>query len=176
MLSIGGDSSLEYVTTLPNLIKQYNPDLIGFSVNTTTAFDPSNIENPSTGFNLAISGARASNILDEAVEMVAKMKADQRVNFEEDWKVVTLLAGVNDLCQLPCIDSPMGYPDAWVGNIKEALDYMQEELPKTLVNLVQIYDNLLFSKVRVRPTIHMVQIAHFLIHYYVHVDCMVALP
>ena len=104
-----GDRSLEYVTTLPNLIKQYNPDLIGFSVNTTTAFDPSNIENPS------ISGARASNILFEAVKMVAKMKADQSVNFEEDWKLVTLLVGVNDLCQLPCIDSPMGYPDAWVG-------------------------------------------------------------
>ena len=34
----------------------------------------------------------------------------------------------------------MGYPDAWVGNIKETLDYLQEELPKTLVNLVQIFD------------------------------------
>ena len=68
------------------------------------------------------------------------MKADQRVNFEEDWKLVTVLVGGNDLCEFSCTESSFGDPDTWVANVTSLLDYLQQELPRTLVNLVQIPD------------------------------------
>ncbi len=98
-----------------------------------------NIANPNTGFNLAISGARAESLLFQAMSMVAKMEADPRVNIQEDWKLVTLLIGGNDLCQY-CTEGEAGDPDEYVGGIRSVLDYLQDKLPRTLVNLVQIFD------------------------------------
>ena len=34
----------------------------------------------------------------QARTIVDRMKADKNINFDEDWKVITLFVGGNDLC------------------------------------------------------------------------------
>lgn len=42
-------------------------------------------------------------MVSQARMLIAKLKADPRVNYTHDWKMVTLFIGGNDLCE-SCID------------------------------------------------------------------------
>uniref|UniRef100_A0AAQ5ZM89 Phospholipase B1, membrane-associated n=1 Tax=Amphiprion ocellaris TaxID=80972 RepID=A0AAQ5ZM89_AMPOC len=88
--SIGGDDSLEIVTTLPNILKKFNPGIKGTSKGTGKA---------ETGFNMAVSGAKISGIPGQIRHMIDTMKNDATVDFQNDWKLVTIFIGGNDLCQ-----------------------------------------------------------------------------
>ncbi|XP_071962890.1 phospholipase B1, membrane-associated-like [Antedon mediterranea] len=69
--------------------------------------------------------------------MIGKMKNDPFVDFENDWKLVTLFIGGNDLCQY--CDNPNKFdPHQYVAYIDEALTIMQTDLPHTIVNVVII--------------------------------------
>lgn len=41
---------------------------------------------------------RCRDIPGQAVALVERMKCDKNINFEEDWKMITLFIGGNDLC------------------------------------------------------------------------------
>lgn len=34
----------------------------------------------------------------QAVELVERMKCDKKIDFENDWKMITMFVGGNDLC------------------------------------------------------------------------------
>merc|ERR1719228_2118480 len=69
--------------------------------------------------------------------LVERMKEDPNVDLENDWKVVTLFIGGNDLCDF-CNDEIQFSPIMYKANIRAALDYLHENSPRTLVNLVEI--------------------------------------
>ncbi|XP_033106390.1 phospholipase B1, membrane-associated-like [Anneissia japonica] len=73
----------------------------------------------------------------QARRLIDKMKNHPSVDFENDWKLVTLFIGGNDLCQY--CDNPNKFdPHQYIEYIDEALTLMQEELPRTIVNVVVI--------------------------------------
>uniref|UniRef100_A0A3B3QLG3 Si:ch211-214p16.3 n=1 Tax=Paramormyrops kingsleyae TaxID=1676925 RepID=A0A3B3QLG3_9TELE len=85
---IGGDQTLETVTTLP-ILRKFNPSLHGFSTGIGTA---------QRGFNMAVSGAKA-DIPAQVETLIQALRDSKEVDFENDWKLVTLFIGGNDLCQ-----------------------------------------------------------------------------
>ena len=68
---------------------------------------------------------------------------DIKANRLDDWKLVTILIGYNDICSV-CMDFSSqdidGAPDQFSSNVMVALDYLRDNLPSTFVNLVQITD------------------------------------
>ncbi len=56
--------------------------------------------------------------------------------------------GQNDICRLSCKENAT---EAFVSNVREALDYLQENLPSTLVNLVQPFDPAFYLEAFHRP-------------------------
>ncbi|XP_065123542.1 phospholipase B1, membrane-associated-like [Paramisgurnus dabryanus] len=126
--SIGGDETLEMVTTLPNILKKFNPNVFGFSKGTNEQ---------TKGFNMAVSGAQARNIPEQVKDLITALSSNDKVNFEEDWKLVTLFIGANDLC-LHCHDPDSLSPQKYIGHITESLDMLYNEVPRVLVNLVEI--------------------------------------
>ncbi len=58
-------------------------------------------------------------MLVQAQTLVAKMRASGDVDFENDWKIVTMLVGNNDVCSIACgIFEPgvqPGDPNLWIG-------------------------------------------------------------
>lgn len=131
--SMGGDADSSTVTTIPNLLKRYNPSIRGFSIGTGSY--------TSTGanFNLAQPGHTSHDMLNQAQLLVKKIKADTRVNFNEDWKLINFFVGGNDLCKF-CKDEAKYEPANYVGNIRNTLDYFQSNLPRALINLVLTLD------------------------------------
>ncbi|KAI4898566.1 hypothetical protein NFI96_023156 [Prochilodus magdalenae] len=128
--SIGGDGSLETVTTIPNILRKFNPNLFGFS-------EGSN-KRPN-GFNMAISGAKAGGIPGQMKELIDALRNSSKVDFEQDWKLVTLFIGGNDLCQY-CNDKVGLSPAKFMGHLQDALDMLYNEVPRVLVNLVEILE------------------------------------
>ncbi|MCI4382273.1 hypothetical protein PGIGA_G00013030 [Pangasianodon gigas] len=126
--NIGGDETLETVTTLPNILKKFNPNVFGFSQGCS--------KRPN-GFNMAVSGAKAIDIPGQVRDLVDALKSSTSVDFERDWKLVTLFIGGNDLCQY-CKNQTSLSPKKYIGYIKDALDILYHEVPRVLVNFVEI--------------------------------------
>uniref|UniRef100_H0XDI7 Phospholipase B1, membrane-associated n=1 Tax=Otolemur garnettii TaxID=30611 RepID=H0XDI7_OTOGA len=131
--SAGGDGSLENVTTLPNILREFNRNLTGYAVGTGGANDMNAF------LNQAAPGAKAEDLISQAQTLVQKMKDDHRVNFHEDWKVITVLIGANDLCDF-CTDSNLYSAANFFGHLRNALDILHREVPRALVNLVDFID------------------------------------
>ncbi|XP_049689659.1 phospholipase B1, membrane-associated [Accipiter gentilis] len=128
--SIGGDGTLETQTTLPNILKKFNPNLFGFSTGSSKE---------TAGFNVAERGATACNMSAQARELVELMRSSSKINFKEDWKLITVLVGGNDLCQY-CLDEEAYSVQKYVKHLQDTLDILYEELPRVFVNMVEILE------------------------------------
>ncbi|KAM3856764.1 phospholipase B1, membrane-associated [Vipera latastei] len=128
--STGSDGSLETHTTLPNILKKFNPGITGFSTGT---------QKETAGFNVAVGEATTRNISAQAHELVELMKRSPNLNYKEDWKLVTIFIGVNDLCQ-HCLDKEAYSVEKYVNHLQEALDILYKELPRAFVNMVEIME------------------------------------
>ena len=62
---------------------------------------------------------------DQATNVVNKMIADPNVDFENDWKVVSMFIGGNDLCDW-CKDTEKYAPEQYVANIEQAITILQK--------------------------------------------------
>ncbi|KAG7466084.1 hypothetical protein MATL_G00161080 [Megalops atlanticus] len=129
--SIGGDKNLTSVTTLPNILREFNPSLTGFSVGI------SNENSPKAFLNQAVPGANSDDMPAQVRVLVERMKTDSRIDFQNDWKVITMFIGGNDLCD-HCMDTVYFSPENVVSRIREALDILHKEVPRALVNLVEL--------------------------------------
>ncbi|XP_077989678.1 phospholipase B1, membrane-associated-like [Glandiceps talaboti] len=129
--SIGGDESYDSVPTLPNILRQYNPDIIGYSTGTGGR------DSAGAHFNVARPSGISEEMPEQARMLVERLQNDASVDFQNDWKVVTLFIGGNDLCRW-CNNEEKFAPETYANNIKEALDILHAELPRTFVNLVSV--------------------------------------
>lgn len=127
--SIGGD---EGVTTLPNLLESYVPT--GYPIGASTGIGKR--ENLKTnGFNAAVSGAINVDMLGQAQWLVQQFKANTKVNYENDWKLVTIWIGSNNLCDV-CDKSTGNNGDDFQTQVTTAIQYLYDNVPRVLVNLV----------------------------------------
>ncbi|XP_038075947.1 phospholipase B1, membrane-associated-like [Patiria miniata] len=129
---IGGDKDLSSVVTLPNVVKKYNPAVYGFSTGT------GGVSNPNSKLNVAIPGAVAEGMPGQAKTLVDRMRNDPNVDFDNDWKLVTLFIGGNDLCR-QC-ENPDRFSTAnYVAHVEEAIQILSE-VPRTFVNVIGILE------------------------------------
>ncbi|XP_038654995.1 phospholipase B1, membrane-associated [Scyliorhinus canicula] len=128
--SIGGDKSLEIVTTLPNVLKKFNPNLHGCSTG---------VGKWNSKFNVAVPGAKANDMPKQTHTLIELMKNSSEINFKLDWKVITLFIGANDICEY-CMAKETYSADNYVKHIEEALDILHKEVPRAFINMVQILE------------------------------------
>jgi phospholipase B1 len=57
-------------------------------------------------FNIAVTGAVAEDLPSQARQLVEMLSDNPAVNYTEDWKVITLWIGGNDLCAVCDGSSP----------------------------------------------------------------------
>ncbi|XP_077409549.1 phospholipase B1, membrane-associated-like [Vanacampus margaritifer] len=126
--SVGGDRTLDTVTTLPNILRKFNSALKGFSKGQGSR---------QRGFNMAAAGAKTSDVPNQIQVLIKAMREHKEVNFDMDWKLLTIFVGGNDLCHY-CIDQNNLSPSNYSHNLMLALDKLYQEVPRLLVNLVEV--------------------------------------
>nr|XP_009674588.1 PREDICTED: phospholipase B1, membrane-associated [Struthio camelus australis] len=130
--SVGGNENISTVTTLTNILREFNPSLRGYSTGT----GKETTEN--AAFNQAVAGSRAEDVPAQVRRLVDRMKNDSvKIHFQHTWKLVTLFIGGNDLCGY-CRDPIRYSPENYTYNIQIALDMLHREVPRAFVNLVTI--------------------------------------
>ncbi|XP_072172599.1 phospholipase B1, membrane-associated-like [Diadema setosum] len=131
--SIGGDSTLEEVITLPNIFKKYNSDIYGFSTGQARIFtQPSNKK-----FNVAVTGAFAREVPQQARELITMLKDDSSVNFEKDWKFISIFIGTNDLC-LGCSLPYDNSAEKYVQDVESVIQMFHDEVPRVFLNVLSV--------------------------------------
>ena len=128
--SAGGDESLETMITLPNIMKKYNQNLTGFSNDTNVFYRKS-----SNHFNVATSGSEVNFIIEQARELVERMKKSKAFDYKNDWKLITIFFGSLDLCD-SCNDKKSSSVQTYISFIKQGLNILYNELPKSFVNVM----------------------------------------
>lgn len=129
----GVEKTMEDLVSVASVLEKYNPGLIG----TSTGNGGANSAN--AGFNVANSGAIGRGIPGQVRTLINKMKSDPSIDYANDWKLVSLWIGGNDLCTC-CRGNDVHHPDRYAAYIKEALDELRDSMPRTFVNLIQIVD------------------------------------
>ncbi|XP_035530555.1 phospholipase B1, membrane-associated [Morone saxatilis] len=147
--SIGGYGTYQNVITLANIFKLFNPKLLGPAPVMTLHGSATTVNE--TGFNFAITGHNTLNVSDQIRTMIDTFKSYPGLNFQEDWKVVTMLIGMNDICDY-CKNKTLYSPDNFIHYMTEALDLMMNEIPRMIVNVVQILPMKPLREVQ-RPTV-----------------------
>ncbi|KAJ8939581.1 hypothetical protein NQ314_011078 [Rhamnusium bicolor] len=127
----GGQGTWKTSLTLPNIIKMFNPNLIGYSLRTSLSTERE------SQFNVAEGGAISSNMPYMAKILVKRIKMDPRVNLEKDWKMITHMVGDNDFCSEMCYYKE---PEAILAKHKQdlldVLRILKTNLPRTIVNVI----------------------------------------
>lgn len=136
----GGQGTWREYLTLPNILKEYNPNLKGYSTG-TGEFLSTNAQ-----LNVAFPVAADADALRQAKILVKKMMANKNIDVRNDWKMITLFFGANDICSAQCYDSEKASATSHVRKLVLALDYLQQNLPRTFVNLIPVLGKLFIEK------------------------------
>lgn len=160
--SMGGDGGGrgwedDDVVTFPNLLRHFSKDLEGDSIYKGAH------DSKYARFNHAIPGSTAYDLKAQAQTLVQHLKSEpEMVDFENDWKVITIFVGGNDLCDYH-MKPGLFEPQNFTQSLQEALDVLHAEVPRVFVNLVETIDVSVLhdlSKGFMCPLLH-----HFLCRY-----------
>ena len=90
---------------MPDILRQFNPDLVGWSYSRTPNFgDEDRNKTHCTEamecaqLNVAVPGATNRDMPEQADDLIQKTSTHPDVDLQNDWKLVFLLIGGNDLC------------------------------------------------------------------------------
>ena len=119
---------MDQVTTLPNILKEFRPDLVGFSTELSDPMDNS--------LNVGVVGAKSVNITAQVDLLIERISNNPDIDFENDWKLVTVLIGYNDICDFSCLGNAFDLVEDWIRNIDRSLTTLSHSLPRTFVNLI----------------------------------------
>ena len=111
------------------------------SLATTKAFS-----NTVDHYNTAISGATTPSVIKQAKYIIRRMKKDTKIDFNTDWKMITVLIGHNDICLDVCKKNHTE-ADTAIGNVRQMLDILHHGLPRTFVNLMPIAGKLVIFNI-----------------------------
>ncbi|XP_039266353.2 phospholipase B1, membrane-associated-like [Styela clava] len=139
--SAGGNGTLEESITVPNILKKFNSRLDGYSY-----LNGPRVNQYPYGFNVAVPGARARDMYGQVVRLIDLLKTDDRSNYEDDWKLVTLFIGGNDLCAIGR-DPDGASAETYVAEIKRALDLLHANVPRLFISIVDILEIYLLPQV-----------------------------
>nr|CAI5857247.1 unnamed protein product [Callosobruchus analis] len=127
----GGEGNWRTTLTLPNILKVFNSNLVGFTTK------PSLTIEKSSSFNVAEAGAISADTPHMTELLINRMKTDPGVNITHHWKIITMLIGANDFCLEVCYEkNPYNVLEKHRAHLQQALRSLRDNLPRTIVVIV----------------------------------------
>ncbi|KAG2230357.1 hypothetical protein INT48_002810 [Thamnidium elegans] len=160
--SAGGD---EDAFTIANYIKYYQPNLLGSSVGQRVVgicngkvylfificltliffffffFFLATDDAYHDQLNAALTSATAMNLDKELNYLIKSMKNMRSIDFENDWKMINIQIGSNDMCD-SCRENSIdrASPERYGEYVEAAVDKIHAIIPKVIVNLIGNYN------------------------------------
>lgn len=131
---MGGDKNVHSVVTMPNILRFHVSDLEGHSSGTGGK------GSDNARLNFAHPGSTSKDLHGQALELVDALRQDPTVDFNNDWKVITVFIGGNDICNYFDGKKDINTPDKYIEGIRKAIDVFHASVPRVFVNLVEVLD------------------------------------
>lgn len=139
--SIGGDAG---AITLPNIFKFFNPSIVGPSIGSADAEACYGPSCPGIHFfpsvdanNAAKSGSTIFDMVSSQVNyLIREVNKKPDMDVSQDWKVLSIMIGANDLCASCAFNLTYLSPDEYESNLMGTLERVRSSLPRTFVNLI----------------------------------------
>jgi len=130
--SIGGD---EQAATVPNWLKTYSPNVQGIATGITLPLSRG------AWLDAAVSAAQVQDLTSQVQYLVQTMQTtySSTINFKDDWKVLTLLIGANNLC-ICCGNNEHGSVTYFEQNLRSTLTLIQRSIPRVFVNVMSLFN------------------------------------
>ncbi|PHZ18005.1 uncharacterized protein RHIMIDRAFT_233424 [Rhizopus microsporus ATCC 52813] len=133
--------------TIPNFIKHYSPNVIGGSVGDHWVefcyfgLCPKWQYHPEKDrFNAAQSAAMSFDLGMELDYLIPAMRKTLGLDFENDWKMITIQIGSVDQCYICSVYGPLLTPEGYEKSLNSALRRIRKEVPRVLVNLIGVFN------------------------------------
>lgn len=130
--SIGGE---ENAYTFADFMTVFNPNIQGLAQGNTWPLTAG------AWLDGAVSMAKVADVIPQVQYLVNTLQTEYAttVDFENDWKLLTLLIGANNLCPC-CSGEQSSIPANFQAELKTVLTLIQKSIPRTFVNLVTIFN------------------------------------
>lgn len=129
----GGKGTWREILTLPNILKEFNPNLYGYSVDNVLAVEKQ------SRLNVAEPMVMSRDMNYQANSLIKRMKADKRVNMKEDWKLLTIFVGNNDVCSDMCHHHPqVDFANQHERDLESTLRILRKNVPRLFVQIVPV--------------------------------------
>lgn len=92
-----------------------------------------------SGLDVAVGGMKSDDILRQAKELVKRMKEIKEIDINQDWKLVSLWIGTNDVGNLGYGSTDPIPPEKYKAYIEEGLSYLKENLPRTIISVIAMF-------------------------------------
>jgi len=143
--SIGGDAN---ATTVANFLKYYNPQIQGPAVGSHIVeicygplCPPFQYRPTMDVLDAAQSGAMVTDLVTHEFNyLLAQLKANPNIDMEEDWKLLTILIGANDLCASCTRLQNYLDPDEFEAHLSKVLEEVRMNIPRVFVQLIEIFN------------------------------------
>ncbi|CAJ0589785.1 unnamed protein product [Cylicocyclus nassatus] len=128
----GGDGSLQEQITIGKVLREFNHEILGLSYG---------IDYKNTGFNVAVSGMTSEDIPRQASDLITRLK-QKGISLTEDWKLVSIFFGTNDLGKLRCtIDKEPVSREDYKANLVKAISLLRENLNRTIISIIPMWNS-----------------------------------
>jgi len=120
--------------TLANILKTYNPNIQGSAESWTYPLTKGQ------WLDGGVSHASVQNVPDQVTYLATTLKTKYTsVNFQNDWKLITLFIGANNLCGA-CEGRAESLPEYYESHLLQVLTQIRDTIPRVFVNVVTIFN------------------------------------
>eukprot|EP01028_Stygiella_incarcerata_P005280 TRINITY_DN223_c0_g1_i4.p1 TRINITY_DN223_c0_g1~~TRINITY_DN223_c0_g1_i4.p1 ORF type:complete len:359 (-),score=94.54 TRINITY_DN223_c0_g1_i4:286-1362(-) len=82
-----------------------------------------------------ISGGTTNCVPSQIDYIASQMKNDPSIDFENDWKLITLFIGSNNLCEV-CHHTNVSYPDVYKKQMHDIIAKVRDDIPRVFLNVI----------------------------------------
>ncbi|XP_055923425.1 phospholipase B1, membrane-associated-like [Eupeodes corollae] len=129
--SAGGRGDWRKYLTLPNILREFNNDLYGYSTEDCLSIDRA------SKFNVAEATTRFEDMVFQSKVLLKRMQRDPKVNMTSHWKMITVFIGSNDLCAKLCdLSTPEDLIKEHAENTYKTLRFLRQNVPRAIINWI----------------------------------------
>ncbi|XP_032666732.1 phospholipase B1, membrane-associated-like [Odontomachus brunneus] len=127
----GGQGTWRQYLTLPNIIKEFNHNLIGY------AMEDSLTIHETSQLNVAETASMSEDMPYMAEVLLKRIQNHPKIDVEKHWKLISFMIGHNDFCNSICwVSSPWSILEKHKTDLLKVLRTLRDNLPRTLVSLI----------------------------------------
>ncbi|TMW48783.1 hypothetical protein DOY81_006134 [Sarcophaga bullata] len=129
----GGMEDWHTVLTLPNILKAFNPNLYGYATDEVLTV------NRKSHLSIAEPMIMSRDLVYQAEVLIARLKRDPNVDFQNHWKLLTVFLGNNDICSDMCHhDNLVDFLRRHERDLRSAFTLLRDNVPRLMINLIPV--------------------------------------